>query len=339
MPPHFSAELAITQLTNASSAQTLINALDFRCASSVRRGQVACMLCGYLRFADDEISLIAKQSGQATALLAAWAKHGTDVLKHLGGTYALAIVDASAGCVLLAVDRFSVQTLCYCLDGDTLSFSDRADCVAGRGEEIDPQALFDFLYFHMIPAPRTIFSKVRRLPAAHAVLIDASGVKEFRHWPLEFDERHREPFAVARDTFRSLIRESVTEEIAGHSQVGAFLSGGTDSSTVCGMLGQITGTPTRAYSIGFEAEGYDEMEYARIAARHFGCDHHEYYVTPADLAASLPAVARHHDQPFGNSSALPAYYCAKMAKSDGCTKMLAGDGNPHDLALCHGADL
>jgi asparagine synthase (glutamine-hydrolysing) len=326
MAPQFSGKLLLSQLTTPATAQALIDTLDFQSTSSAQDGLVACTLVGNVSFSDDEISLAAKQSGQPAALLMAWAKYGSDVLKHLGGTYALAVVDASAGCAFLAVDRFSVQTLCYCLDGDTLSFSDRADCVAGRGEEIDPQALFDYLYFHMIPAPRTIFSKVRRLPAAHALVIDASGVKEFRHWPLDFDERHREPFAVAKDTFRSLIRDSVAEEIAGHSRVGAFLSGGTDSSTVCGMLGQITGTPTRAYSIGFEAEGYDEMEYARIAARHFGCDHHEYYVTPADLAASLPAVARHHDQPFGNSSALPAYYCAKMAKSDGCTKMLAGDG-------------
>ncbi|HNK00199.1 MAG TPA: asparagine synthase C-terminal domain-containing protein, partial [Accumulibacter sp.] len=99
-----------------------------------------------------------------------------------------------------------------------------------------------------------------------------------------------------------------------------------DSSTVAGMLCRITGKAAPVYSIGFDAQGYDEMEYARIAAKHFGCEHHEYYVTPADLVASLPAVAQHHDQPFGNSSALPAYYCAKLARADGCDKMLAGDG-------------
>ena len=92
------------------------------------------------------------------------------------------------------------------------------------------------------------------------------------------------------------------------------------------MLGQITGKPAPVYSIGFDAEGYDEMAYARLAATHFGCEHHEYYVTPTDLLDSIPAVAQHHDQPFGNSSALPAYYCARIAQADGCTKMLAGDG-------------
>jgi len=249
-----------------------------------------------------------------------------EVCARLTGAYALVIIDARQANAFLAVDRFAIETLCYRTDGKTLAFSDRADCVHGRGDELDPQAIFDYLYFHMIPAPRTIFRQVRRLPAAHGLLINRQGVHETRHWPLRFDEQHRQPFAAARETFRNLIRDSVAAEIAGQARVGAFLSGGTDSSTVAGMLCQLGGKPAPAYSIGFDAEGYDEMEYARLAARHFGCEHHEYYVTPADLVATIPAVAQHHDQPFGNSSALPAYYCARIAQADGCSKMLAGDG-------------
>jgi asparagine synthase (glutamine-hydrolysing) len=97
---------------------------------------------------------------------------------RIRGAYALAIVDTRRECVFLAVDRFAIETLCYRSDGKTLAFSDRADCVHGRGDELDPQAIFDYLYFHMIPAPRTIFRQVRRLPAAHAVLIDRHGVHE-----------------------------------------------------------------------------------------------------------------------------------------------------------------
>jgi asparagine synthase (glutamine-hydrolysing) len=92
------------------------------------------------------------------------------------------------------------------------------------------------------------------------------------------------------------------------------------------MIGEVTGKPAATYSIGFQAEGYDEMAYARIAAKRYGTEHHEYYVTPADLVRSVPLVATHYDQPFGNSSALPAYYCAKMARDDGVTRILAGDG-------------
>jgi asparagine synthase (glutamine-hydrolysing) len=92
------------------------------------------------------------------------------------------------------------------------------------------------------------------------------------------------------------------------------------------MLGEVTGKPARTYSIGFEAQGYDEMGYARIAARHFGTQHHEYYVTPADVVSAVPRIAEVHDQPFGNSSAVPTYFCAKLARDDGVDVLLGGDG-------------
>jgi asparagine synthase (glutamine-hydrolysing) len=109
-------------------------------------------------------------------------------------------------------------------------------------------------------------------------------------------------------------------------QVGAFLSGGTDSSTLAGLLGEATGEPARTYSIGFDEPGFDEMHYARIAARHFQTRHQEYYVTPDDVVKAIPLIAAVHEQPFGNSSAVPTYYCAKLAKDDGTDLLLGGDG-------------
>jgi asparagine synthase (glutamine-hydrolysing) len=326
MNDQLSGQIDLNGLFDAASAPGLIDSLSLRGAHTAREPRAVCAMIGSPRFDDDDAADAARKSGPAAGFLSAWRRHGLDAMARVRGAYAVVIADAASQSVYLAVDRFAIQTLCYCIDNDRLSFSDRADGVEGRGDELDPQAIFDYLFFHMIPAPRTIFCKVRRLPAAHGLLINAQGVQEIRHWPLRFDEHAHEPFAAARDTFRKLIHDGVVEEIAGHQRVGAFLSGGTDSSTVAGMLGQVTGSAAPAYSIGFEADGYDEMEFARVAARHFGCEHHEYYVTPADLLASIPAVAQHYDQPFGNSSALPAYYCAKMARADGCTKMLAGDG-------------
>ena len=325
MKDQLSGTVDFGRLFDDRTAQALLDSLNFRGTATARDANAVCTLIGSPHF-DDEAASVASKSGAAAGFLANWRKYGTNAASHVRGGYAVVIADAGSKSVYLAVDRFAVQTLCYCIDGQALSFSDRADCVDGRGEELDPQAIFDYLFFHMIPAPRTIFRKVRRLPAAHGLLISEKGVQEIRHWPLRFDENHHKPFAAARDKFRQLIRDSVAEEISGHKRAGAFLSGGTDSSTVAGTLCELSGSAAPAYSIGFEAEGYDEMAFARIAARHFGCEHHEYYVTPADLQASIPDVARYYDQPFGNSSALPAYYCAKVAKADGCTKMLAGDG-------------
>ena len=326
MNDNFSGQLDLSLLFEPGKAQSLVESLCLNGTSMARSKNVICVTIGSPRFDEDETASAVKESGPAAGFLKAWQRHDVSAVSRVRGAYAVVIVDATRKSVFLAVDRFAIQTLCYCIDGQKLSFSDRADCVEGRGNELDPQSIFDYLFFHMIPAPRTIFRRVRRLPAAHGLLINEKGVREIRHWPLQFDEQHREPFAPARDAFRKLIRDGVAEEISGHKRAGAFLSGGTDSSTVAGMLCQVTGAPAPSYSIGFEAEGYDEMQYARIAARHFGCEHHEYYVTPADLVASIPFVAQHYDQPFGNSSALPAYYCTKMAKADGCSKILAGDG-------------
>ncbi|TNY09686.1 asparagine synthase-related protein, partial [Escherichia coli] len=110
-----------------------------------------------------------------------------------------------------------------------------------------------------------------------------------------------------------ILRTSVRERLGEDGKTACFLSGGTDSSTVCGLLREATGAAPASYSIGFEAEGYDEMAYARIAAKAYGADHREYYVTPADLVKAIPDVAAHYDQPFGNSSAVPAFYCASRA--------------------------
>jgi asparagine synthase (glutamine-hydrolysing) len=326
MKDKISGQIDLATLLDKSVASLLIKSLALRGDESARDADAVCTVIGSPSFKEESAADAVRQSGFAATLLKNWHEFGVDVCAQLRGAYAIAIVDARRECIFLAVDRFAIQTLCYRVDDNTLAFSNRADCVQGGSDEFDPQAIFDYLYFHMIPAPRTIFKGVRRLPAANALLVDRQGVHEIRHWPLRFDEHHRQPFEASRDAFRKLIRDGVSDEIVGHQRVGAFLSGGTDSSTIAGMLCEVTGQAAPAYSIGFAAEGYDEMEYARLAATHFGCRHQEYYVTPADLLASIPAVAQHHDQPFGNSSALPAYYCAKMAAADGCSKMLAGDG-------------
>ncbi len=110
------------------------------------------------------------------------------------------------------------------------------------------------------------------------------------------------------------------------ASTGAFLSGGTDSSTIAGTLRQIRGEPIPTYSMGFATQGFDEIEYARIAARHFQTRSYEYYVTPEDVVESIPAVAGYCDEPFGNASIVPAYLCARFARFDGTTRLLAGDG-------------
>ncbi|MGN2390573.1 asparagine synthetase B family protein [Pelomicrobium sp. G1] len=262
----------------------------------------------------------------ARCWLRLYRRHGAAVAPMVKGPYAVAILDFAQGRGVLAVDRFARESLCYAREGTRLAFSNRADRVPlVRAPELDPQALFDYLYFHMIPAPRTVFRGVSRLPAGHALEANRDGVRVQRHWVPRFEEERPAPLRSLAEEFRRLVREAVAREADG-AAVGCFLSGGTDSSTVTGMLQEVTGRPARSFSIGFDAAGYDEMAYARIAVRHFGAEHYEHYLTPEELVEGIPRVAAHYDQPFGNSSVLPAYRCAQLAASAGVEKLLAGDG-------------
>ncbi len=279
---------------------------------------------GSPRFADAALARLANQEG----VLAAWAQ-----ALALGAEKAASMVtgDFAVGVrmpddrTFLAVDRFAVCSICYRLDAGQLRFAARADELADADVDIDPQAVFDYLYFHVIPSPRTIYKGVFRLPPGHYALFDKGHLTVAPYWVPKFQERTDVGFDTLKEQFRQLLRDAVHTQLDG-TKPACFLSGGTDSSTIAGMTALASGGPVATYSIGFDAQGYDEMEFARIAARHFKAEHHEYYVTPDDLVRSIPSVAAQFDQPFGNSSALPAYYCAKMAREDGVTRLLAGDG-------------
>ena len=283
---------------------------------------------GRMRFTDTGLAALAQRHGIARALSQGYARMGTDVLPTLAGAFALAILDGRGGEAVLAIDRMGTRPLCYSVAGDKLVFGSTLDAISAfpaNTPEINRQAIYDYVYFHMVPGPRTIHvGRHRLLPGTF--LLWRNGKAETRaYWEMRFVENERRPLPELKKDFLAALREGVREESRDRT-VGAFLSGGTDSSTIAGMLGKVTGQPARTYSIGFDARGYDEMEFARIAARHFGTRHREYYVTPDDVVRAIPLIAAVHDQPFGNSSAIPTYYCAKLAKDDGVDTLLGGDG-------------
>jgi len=283
---------------------------------------------GQMRFTDTELAALAQRRGVARALAQGYARKGTEVLTTLTGAFALSILDGRSGEAVLAIDRMGTHPLCYCVAAGTLVFGSILDAISafpGSTAEIDRQAIYDYVYFHMVPGPRTIHAGRHRLLPGTFLLWRNGKVDIGSYWQMRFVENERRPFPELKKDFLDVLREGV-REAAQDGTVGTFLSGGTDSSTIAGLLGDVTGKPARTYSIGFEARGYDEMHYARIAARHFGTRHHEYYVTPDDVVNAIPQIAAVHDQPFGNASAVPTYYCAKLARDDGVDTLLGGDG-------------
>ena len=291
---------------------------------------VAVALYGAPLISDPELAAAMERDGAAAALGAAYARDGAGFLRALGGPFALALVLPDPSRLLLATDRVGIAPVYIQRDPDGVRFASALCALSempGFDRSLDAQSLYHYLYFHVIPAPRSAFRGVSRLCPGEYLEVDGDDCRTGTYWAVEYArERERLSFVDLKDEFRSLMGECVREEVAAGGEVGCFLSGGTDSSTVAGYLGQVTGAPARTYSIGFEQQGYDEMSFARIAARHFSTDHHEYYVTPDDIVELVPRVPQIYGEPFGNSSVVPTYYCARMAREDGVDVLLGGDG-------------
>ena len=307
---------------------TLIGGSRTSVAQDVERG-VAAALTGHPRWLDGALADIALKQGHARALIEGYFSMGDRLAERLAGTFAFALIDARQSRALLAIDRMGVERLCYAAKDGLFAFGATVQDVTRHplfGFDVEPQAIFDYLYHHMIPAPRTIARGVAKLPAAHVLTLRDGAVSLRRYWQCEFmdDESKFDESECARELLERL--EAVTADHRNGSDPAAFLSGGIDSSTVAGMLARRAPGEARTFTIGFAAAGYDEMSYARISAKHFGTRPHEYYVTPQDVADGIPKLAAHFDEPFGNSSAVPAYFCARAAHDQGVKQLLAGDG-------------
>ena len=292
----------------------------------VEEGHLLIGFSGAPNFANRELNELAAARGRGTALAEAYRRWKDDLAIHLLGQYSVAIIDQNEQALYLAVDRFVTHPLAYALQSNGIRFASNLDSLnIEQGLQLSPQSIFNYVYFHVIPGPETIYRDVRRLLAGECLSFKSGKAEIRRYWRPEFIENQHSSFDELKQDFLGALRAAVKNASDGHN-CGAFLSGGTDSSTIAGLLGEVSGASARTYSIGFEAAGYDEMEYARLAAKHFKTEHHEYYVTPADVAEAIPKIAQVYDQPFGNSSAVPTYFCARLAKQDGIDLLLGGDG-------------
>jgi asparagine synthase (glutamine-hydrolysing) len=281
-----------------------------------------------LRWTDAGLAGRARDQGDAAVLLGAFRRRGVDALQVLRGHYALAIVRADGREALLAVDRLGTRPLAYALTPQGLIFASDAATLRrhpGVDAALDPQALYDYFYFNVVPSPLGIRAGQRKLEPAQYLHYRDGRFTVGYHWVPRFAAHSRADVATMADALRRDLRAAVRRALPP-SGAGAFLSGGIDSSTVCGVLAEVDRSQARSFSIGFEVPGYDEIRYARIAARRFGLEAHEYYVTPRDVVEGISLIAREYDEPFGNSSALPVYYCARLAKRHGIDVLLAGDG-------------
>jgi asparagine synthase (glutamine-hydrolysing) len=269
-----------------------------------------------------------EQRLSASSIGSLYKSKGERFLNDLCGSFALAIIEPDQRRVLLAIDPMGIERLVYASDEQCLVFGDRADLVAnapGIDASINPQGIYDLLFFHMVPAPQSIFTGLRKLEPGTALIHRDGTSRTITYWKPHFISHSNRSEADFGDELRAILEDSV-RAARPDAQTGAFLSGGLDSSTVAGYLGKVLGQPASTFSIGFGVAGYDELEFARIANRKFGCEGHEYNVSAADVLSALPLIAAEYDEPFGNSSAVPVLHCARLAKQHGMNHLLAGDG-------------
>ncbi len=252
--------------------------------------------------------------------------HGSAAFCKFGGRFAIAATLGNGAEIYLAVDRYALSNIYFCARGSEFAFATASYLLATHpmiSNRFALQAVYDYLYFHCLPGPQAGYSNMQRLLPGHFAHAKQNEITVAPYW----EPRYREN-ANSCDikSLQQLMSNATQARVRESGEIGCFLSGGLDSSTVTGYCHQHAPSRTVAYTIGFDAKGYDEIEFAAQAARHFGVEHRSYYVTPEDIVASLPRLVDAFDAPFGNASVVPTYYCAKLAKEHGCELLLAGDG-------------
>lgn len=269
------------------------------------------------------------------SLIKSYEENGEQFLSKMSGGFSLVLIDQEKQKIILAIDPIGQKSLYYAQTKNGLIFGSTADSIIQHpdvGNEIALQSIYDYVYFHQCPSPNTIYSKVNKLEGGQMLTYQAGNITLKRYWMPEFREKLPGRMEHSYKELQERLIQVVKNQALSAQSTGAFLSGGLDSSSVVGALSMVYPDKANTFTIGFPVEGYDEINYARIASNHFKTKPHEYYLTPEDAVAAIPKIAEHYDEPFGNSSALPTYYCAKFAKENGVDRLLAGDGGDEIFA-------
>jgi asparagine synthase (glutamine-hydrolysing) len=258
---------------------------------------------------------------------------GEDCFAKLRGMFAIALWDSRERRLLLARDRVGKKPLFYSVNGGRILFGSELKALLAGGvstKDFDPLALSDYFSFGYIPAPKTIYRTVRKVLPGHYVVAAETGIRDVCYWDLSFGKVETRSEEEWCEIVRHELCEATSVRLMSDVPLGAFLSGGIDSSSVVAMMSRIMNRPVTTCSIGFAVKEYNETEYARQIAKLFVADHHESVVHPSAIEI-VDKLAWHFDEPFADSSAVPTYYVSKVARQY-VTVALGGDGGDESFA-------
>jgi len=277
-----------------------------------------------------------KSKSDTEVILHAYEEWGVECLSHLRGMFAFAIWDSNLQRLFMARDRLGKKPLVYFSQNGRFAFASEIKAllqIPDVERKVNDIAIHHYLTYQYVPSPDTIFEGIKKLPPAHYLLYDRDGsIKVERYWKLNFNENCQtySDIKELEDRIRTELEESVKLRLISDVPLGAFLSGGVDSSLVVGIMAKMSRKPVKTFSIGFEEKEFDELSYARLVSKHFATEHHEFIVKPNAIEI-LPKLVWHYNEPFADSSAIPTYYVAKMTK-DYVKVVLTGDAGDENFA-------
>ena len=277
-----------------------------------------------------------KSNSDTEVILHGYEEWGIKCLDHFRGMFAFALWDNNQKHLFMARDRLGKKPLVYFNKEGYFAFASEIKAllqVPTFERKVDVNALHYYLTYQYVPSPYSIFQGIKKLPPAHYLLYDVSGnLKIDRYWELNFSPNPnalKNPFELS-ECIRTGLEESVKLRLVSDVPLGAFLSGGLDSSIIVGIMAKLSGKSVKTFSIGFEEKEFDEVSYARVVSQHFSTEHHEFIVKPNAIEI-LPKLIWYYNEPFADSSAIPTYYVANMTK-DYVKVVLTGDAGDENFA-------
>lgn len=274
-----------------------------------------------------------RSRSDSEVILHLYEEEGLDFVSKLTGMFALALWDSVAQQLILARDRYGKKPLCYHFGPKGLVFASELQALVATGlfpVEPDLEAIDAYLALQYVPAPRTAYKGVKKLePGCFMVCSPGKGPSPKRYYRLSFEPRRALNIEEAAHELRQRVEKAVKRRLVADVPLGAFLSGGIDSSVVVACMSRLTQGSIRTFSIGFPSNEDSETSYARLVAKHFGTDHHEMVVVP-DMVSILPKLVEHYGEPFADTSAVPTWYLSQFTKQF-VTVALSGDGGDENF--------
>ena len=281
-----------------------------------------------------EAGHIFKSSSDTETLLHGYEQWGLDVVRHLRGMFGFALWDSVQRRLVLGRDRVGIKPIFYHLRPGRLSFGSELKAVLSSLDALPPpnvEALYDYMTYNYIPAPKTAYQDVFKLPAGHTLVLEDGRIQTYAYWDVSIEKRTDVSEADAVDAARDALKDAVASHMIADVPVGVFLSGGMDSSSIAVLMAELQSTPVETFSIGFASEESNELPYARLIAQQIHSSHHEGMVDWPDMQGQLKHVVDVYDEPFADSSSVPTMAVSKLA-SERVKVVLSGEGGDEAFA-------